>query len=186
MMGAQSTTNSKLRNWQVYVGVGMLSALGGYLLSALPELIAPAACVGLSVWLIYSGIQENAELALVPSPMEMVRRSSALLMFWRSRLRVRWGRFDMERVLASRWRGVRAADRTPRGMRLSGGGLIGRGLTIGPQDGGVHMLAACHESGPQQSDALRHLRGDRRQGRRGGDWYEARRRDERHQGAARV
>jgi uncharacterized membrane protein HdeD (DUF308 family) len=59
MMDPQFLRDPKRTSWQVYLGVGILSALAGYGLSALPQLIVPVVCVGLSVWLIYFGLRST-------------------------------------------------------------------------------------------------------------------------------
>src|ERR1017187_808396 len=81
----------KRTSWQLYLGVGILSATVGYGLNAVPQLIGPMAWVGLSVWLIYSGLQERADRAMVPSPMEPEPRFLTRLTHWRMRLRSRRG-----------------------------------------------------------------------------------------------
>jgi uncharacterized membrane protein HdeD (DUF308 family) len=61
MMDPQSVRDPKRSSWQVYLGVGILSTLAGYVLSAIPQLIVPLTGVGLSVWLIYSGSRKHRE-----------------------------------------------------------------------------------------------------------------------------
>ena len=58
-MDPESVHDPKRSTWQVYLGVGILSTLAGYVLSAIPQLILPLAGVGLSVWLIYSGLRNK-------------------------------------------------------------------------------------------------------------------------------
>jgi hypothetical protein len=81
MMNLQFMRDRRRTGWQIYMGVGILSTLAGYLLSALPQLIVPTACVGLSVWLIYSGLREHPARATVPSPADLLHRVSSS---WRS------------------------------------------------------------------------------------------------------
>lgn len=59
MMDPQSVRDPKRSSWQVYLGVVILSTLAGYVLSAMPQLIVPLAGVGLSGWLIYSGLRNK-------------------------------------------------------------------------------------------------------------------------------
>ena len=121
-MGLQFTfvRNSKGAGWQLYLGVGILSALAGYILSAWPQAIGPLACAGLAVWFIYTGLQENAGQAMVPSPRELARRFWALLTFWRGRLRSRWAQVRYGAGRPSRWE--MAAGRGWQGRETAGAG----------------------------------------------------------------
>ncbi len=81
MMDLQFMRDPRRTGWQIYLGVGILSTLAGYLLSALPQLIVPTACVGLSVWLIHSGLRKHSARVIVPSPADLLHR---VLSSWRS------------------------------------------------------------------------------------------------------
>jgi hypothetical protein len=74
MMEPPSMRDSKRSSWQMYLGVGILAAIAGYALSAMPQLIVPVVSVGLAVWLIYSGLRRHRDQAIDRSPMELTRR----------------------------------------------------------------------------------------------------------------
>ena len=78
--------------WQVYLGVGILAALAGYVFSAYPILIVGAPCAGLAIWLISSGLQERSDESAMPGPHDLAERSRTRLVFWRSIWRSRVGR----------------------------------------------------------------------------------------------
>lgn len=93
MIDHRFTRNPGWATSQVCLGIGILSTLAGYLLSAEPHLILPAVFVGLAVWLLYSAFQQHADRVIVPSPLEVARRGVAWLVYSQGRLRARWGRF---------------------------------------------------------------------------------------------
>jgi hypothetical protein len=78
--------DSTRTNWRLYLGVGILSAFAGYLISALPQLIVPIACVSLAVWLIYSGLQGQRDGRMASSPMRLL----PWLVYQQNCLRARW------------------------------------------------------------------------------------------------
>ena len=78
--------------WQVYLGVGILSALAGYVFSAYPLLIGGVPCAGLAIWLINSGLQEKTDESAMPNAHDLAERSRTRLMFWRSIWKSRVGR----------------------------------------------------------------------------------------------
>jgi uncharacterized membrane protein HdeD (DUF308 family) len=61
MMSSNYIDSSKRISWKVYLGVGILSALAGYVFSAVPQLIGLVLFLGLAVWLISSGMRERGE-----------------------------------------------------------------------------------------------------------------------------
>jgi len=70
--------------WQVYVGVGILSALAGYVFSAYPLLIGGVPCAALAIWLISSGLQEKTDESATPGPHDLAEGPRTRLAFWRS------------------------------------------------------------------------------------------------------
>jgi hypothetical protein len=136
MINSKFIRGTKETNWQVYLGVGIMSALMGYLLSALPQLIAPLVFITLSVWLIYSGLQDRPDRAIVPSPMEVLRRSQTVLVYCQSCSRARWGqfRFGVERSrwwqMSSRraWQLLKTIDGTVRKLDTRVSGRLGQVL----------------------------------------------------------
>ena len=97
---------SSRANWQVYLGVGILSALTGYFLSAMPQLILPIACVCLGVWLIDCGVRENTDGAMAPSPLRLLSRCMPWLIYQQSCLVARWWqlRYFADRQRHSWWK----------------------------------------------------------------------------------
>ena len=93
MTDLQFLHNRKRARWQMYLGVGILSTLAGYGLSAVPQLIVPMSFVGISIWLIYSGLQRRPDEAVVPSPVDLAQRTLTKLTYWRRCLKSRWGQY---------------------------------------------------------------------------------------------
>jgi hypothetical protein len=83
MTESESNQRRSRITWQVYLGVGILSALAGYVVSAYPLLIGGVPCAALAIWLISSGLRERIDIA---------ERSGPKWRFWRSIWRSREGR----------------------------------------------------------------------------------------------
>lgn len=92
MTGSEFHQPQSRITWQVYLGVGILSALAGYVFSAYPLLIVGVLCAVLAIWLISSGLQERGGESAMPDTHDLAERSRIRLVFWRSLWRSRVGR----------------------------------------------------------------------------------------------